>query len=87
MEVDTIMNDIDAQHAETPSKCDNNQKANPVVPRKDTEIASGYKNKQVPLLPRQLWCITWIRFCKTMYNTENRATRSGTITSRGKSNG
>ncbi|KAI1700071.1 hypothetical protein DdX_16938 [Ditylenchus destructor] len=46
MEVDTIMNDIDAQHAETPSKCDNNQKANPAVPRKDTEIASGYKNKQ-----------------------------------------
>ncbi|KAI1712536.1 neurotransmitter-gated ion-channel ligand binding domain-containing protein [Ditylenchus destructor] len=46
MEVDKIMNDIDAQHAETPSKCDNNQKANPVVPRKDTEIASGSKNKQ-----------------------------------------
>ncbi|KAI1708482.1 7 transmembrane receptor (rhodopsin family) domain-containing protein [Ditylenchus destructor] len=49
MEVDKIMNDIDAQHAETPSKCDNNQKANPVVPRKDAEIASGYKNKQVVL--------------------------------------
>ncbi|KAI1696036.1 hypothetical protein DdX_19263 [Ditylenchus destructor] len=49
MEVDKIMNDIDAQHAETPSKCDNNQKANPVVPRKDAEIASGTKNKQVNL--------------------------------------
>ncbi|KAI1713515.1 hypothetical protein DdX_09030 [Ditylenchus destructor] len=46
MEVDKIMNDIDAQHAETPCKCDNNKKANPVVPRKDTEIASGSKNKQ-----------------------------------------
>ncbi|KAI1710383.1 RNA recognition motif domain-containing protein [Ditylenchus destructor] len=52
MEVDKIVNDIDAQHAETPSKCDNNQKANPVVPRKDAEIASGSKNKQAPPQPR-----------------------------------